>query len=274
MTHHSSTSPAGETWDRWDVADQAEELDGKEGKEAADAAYNEELQKAKTLSDLQGSVMADVKSVVEGDKEAEARAKEIESAVGEVAAGHGSMKIDHALSGTAVQGYNKGFSHDTAISSDPLTAEAVVQDTKTAKIVAEHEDSEKDGHAGQIKNVGTLIDVDGEEIAPELLYEGNVEQRTEQAYGEREGQPEKVYGEGQQLVEQIGADDVNSYLRKSGANSANDVWMQAKILEQSSLDPDQMTAKLNRVGYSEKEVDDIVQRVRGRAADLEIATAA
>lgn len=250
-------------------AERDQELQGLEGREKADVAYEAKLRTARTLGELQRSMNADVRNVLAEDSEAKARMEELSQSVAKVvAAGNTDIKIDASLEGTTVQGYNEGLSSNTAISTDPLNAQAITQDTQNAVIIAAHERSKEVGHAGQSDKVRTLVDTDGSQVKVATTLEGNVENKTEEKYGARDGMPHAVYGEGKGFVERVGAAKINSYVRKGGSMEGDHIGIQAHILERSSMPPDEMRHKLHQAGFVSQEVSQIVQRVRGRAAHL------
>lgn len=244
-----STSPA------WETEPQ------EKGAERADQVYKEQLRTAQTLGEFRAKISTELKAVVEGDAEATQRARELQTAVNEVTQGHGHMQIDQSMAGTPIQGLNKGFSNDTSLSPDVLDADEIVGNMEAALIVTDHEDDKDLGHAGQISNVHTFIDAAGEPRDPILMIEGNVEENTENAHGVREGQPDKVYGEGQAWVRQIGNDRVQRYIRKTGDKSGDHVWMQVQILRDSKLPMINIMEKLQEAGFNEDETGQILEQV-------------
>lgn len=249
---------------------QAETLEDLEmgGAERADKAYEAELQKAQTLGELQSGVSLKIYEAVEGDEEGEARAEELEENLDAVAEGNEQMAIDHKLAGTNVGGYNKGFSADTAMSSDPLHAKAMAEGGEDAANIADHENSENLGHRGQIENAHDFVGKRGD-IKPKILSdEGNVEDRVATVHGDRDDRPRKVYQEGVDFVRETGAEDVDSYMRKTGEHSGDHVWMQTQILKDSSLETPEMVESLHGVGFSEPEILQIVTQARGNTRKL------
>lgn len=239
------------------------------GREIADSVYAAELRKAKTIGDLENRVKDKVAKAVQHDADGRKRAEQLQRGVRKVAeAGSADIKIDQELEGTGVQGYNENLSTNTAISTDPLSAEGVTTDLRNAQIIAAHERSEEVGHAGHSKKVEALVDTDGEVQETEMIYEGNNENKTEEKYGKRDGQPEELYGEGQEFVERVGAKEVNEYARKGNAHEGDRVRMQSHIFSQSNLTPDQMRQSMEKAGYGDKDVSEIMNRVRGQAAGV------
>lgn len=243
--------------------ERAEELQGLEGKERADAAFEQQLAIEKNLGDLRSGTRSEVAELLEGDEQAESRAAQIEAGLDKtIAAGDADVGIDHGMAGTSQLGVNHGLTTQTEISPDVLTAEQMAEDSKEAEVVAAHERSEEDGHAGQVEVEG-LVDTDGETVETTLILEGNVENRTEKRFGARESQPTAVYGEGQEFVERVGAEEIDSYAR----GRADRTETQAAIMEQSTMDAAQMQAALQANGFADSETEEIVRKARGANAE-------
>lgn len=205
--------------ERTPTTSSAETIDGKE---LADTLYQEQLDQANTVGDIR-SRLGVLMQHVGTDGEASARLKELESSVDEATGDgdHDAVKLADDL-GEGVLGQNKVGTKESEMRMDQLSPEQVTADTRYTLDTVLHEDSEQLGHAGQDPAaVATVevIDAKGKHHDATTAFEGNVVANVSAKLGQRRaGLPQETYQEGADLVEDVGLDKVDSYIRKGGAN--------------------------------------------------------
>ena len=211
------------------------------GKDVADTLYHSELKTAKTVGDVRRRLDALV-ATVGSDGEAGERMTQIKASVDKASDGgtHDSVKLEDQVAGSnSVLGMNKLGTKDSLMRRDQLGAKQVTERTRYTMDTVLHEDSEEVGHAGQDpKAIPTLtvIDEHGQLKDATTVVEGNVVANVSARLGaRREGLPQQTYVEGADLVEKLGRERVDSYVRKGGANVGNhlqtEVWRQNQGIE-------------------------------------------
>jgi len=255
----------------------AEELPAS-GAEHADTLYRTHLETARTL----GEVRADLDRIllhVGDDAAAHERVKEIEQAVDSVSEGgvHDGVQLDGDL-GEGVLGTNNLGTRESHLRRDQLDPDAVIEDTRDKLDTVLHEDSEEDGHAGQDPRARVaIIGMDGKPREETVVFEGNVVANVSRRLGQRrEGLPEETYLEGVRLVQDIGPETVDSYVRKDGANVGKplqiEVWR-----KRPSITVQEMLEQGRAVGMSEREVlaaARVLGKFKGSLAEAHHALAA
>ncbi len=227
------------------------------GAEIADTLYEHTLSEAKTI----GDVRRDVRSLL-GEVGSEGkigkRMQQISASLDQAteSGGHDDVEIADDL-GSGVLGRNKLGVRESVLRRDQLHPAQITARTRETMDTVLHENSENLGHAGQDPNaVGTLavIDAKGKFHGPTTLIEGDVVSGVSKHLGgRRAGLPKQTYLEGADLVEEIGAERVRSYVRKGGANVGNhlqqEVWR-----KQPGISFDEMMAQGSAVGMSEDQI--------------------
>lgn len=239
-----------------------------EGGERANALFRTEVMEVSMTLGETKSRMTNLMKEVNGDEEAEVRVQELMVGMNFIAVGHDNVKLEdmeHHIGGV---NYAVG-TNDTAVNQKQYTAEAIVTANTRNKLrgVVLHENDSNVGHAGQIAGIDTLVDARGSLIDARMQYEGNVEYQVAQVVGDRDDRPNDVYGEGLSFVTNVGAQEVNQYIRKDGAHAGDSVWMQTHIMRQSSLAPEQMQQALVQAGFTQGEVFQIVVGARSEAKE-------
>lgn len=247
------------------------------GVELADSLYEQQLQHANTVGDVRsriGTLMKEVGS----EGEMGARLKEIQTAVDEATGkgAHDSVKLQDDLGG-GVLGQNKVGTKESEMRVDQLSPEHVTANTRYTLDTVLHEDSEELGHAGQDPSAAAtveVIDAQGKHHDATTLFEGNVVENVSSKLGQRrEGLPQETYLEGADLVQDIGRQKVDSYIRKGGANVGN--HLQAEVWKtQPTLTLQQMMEQGQAVGMSSDQVLKAAQEQGRLPKGAELAMAA
>jgi hypothetical protein len=229
-----------------------------EGREMADALFDEKLQTAKTIGEVRtelDELMTTVQQPNQKQTETGARLEELKAAVDQVSDGgaHDSIKLQDDL-GAGVLGQNMVGTRESEIRRDQIDPEHVTANTRHVMDTVLHEDSEDLGHAGQDAKARVNIIKDGKPVDSVVLFEGNVVTNVSNHLGEqREGLPEEVYQEGAKLVGELGAEEVDAYLRKGGAKQGE--HLQELVWEkQGDVTLDQMVEEGQAVGMSDSEI--------------------
>lgn len=230
------------------------------GEQLADALFQSKLAAAQTIGDVRTD-LNDLMTSLGSEGEIGERLGELKASVDEVSQGgaHDSIALQDDL-GAGVLGQNLVGTKESEMSRDQLTPKHVTENTRHVLDTVLHEDSEKLGHAGQDPAARVNIIVDGKPVDSVVLFEGNVVTNVSNHLGQqREGLPEEVYQEGARLVDQLGADEVDAYLRKDGANQGK--HLQEHVWSQNSgVTVDQMIAEGQAVGMSEDEIIAVAQK--------------
>lgn len=192
-------------------------LDGPEGLDDA------QVDAAKT-ADTVGGFVADFRSktrmLVEEGRVQQAEVDERMEVVEAGARGSHSLRLDDLESGVLGQAFVGAGDGGVRLSREVFANAEDRADVERAQHVAAHERA----HGEQVQLRGTLV-VDGEEIDPLLLLEGDAELAGNEAVGRgmdhhREGQPEAVYEEGQDvyvdLIRRLGKAKVRDVVRGHG----------------------------------------------------------
>lgn len=242
MKNTPSTSPA---------------LDELGGAEIADSLYERKLAEANTIGDVRRDLQ-NLLSEVGSEGAVGGRMQEIAESVDHAteSGAHDNIAVEDDL-GPNVLGLNKMGSKESMLRRDQLSSGQITERTDETKDTILHENSDEVGHAGQdpsaVSKLGVVTE-DGKIHSPTTIIEGDVVSGVSQHLGQRrEGLPEETYLEGADLVEEIGADKVKSYVRKGGANVGKN--LQTEIWRmQPSITLEQMRAQGAAVGMSEADV--------------------
>lgn len=227
------------------------------GAKIADTLYEHKLAEAKTIGDVRRDVQSLLSEVGSEGKIGE-RMQQISASIDQATEsdGHDDVAIADDL-GSGVLGQNKLGAKESVMRRDQLDPAHITTNTRNTMDTVLHENSEDVGHAGQDPNaVGTLsiIDARGKRHDPRTVIEGEVVSGVSHQLGRRRaGLPKQTYLEGADLVEEIGAERVRSYVRKGGANVGNhlqqEVWR-----KQPGISFDEMMAQGSAVGMSEDQI--------------------
>lgn len=191
-------------------------------KETADMLIERELADAKTIGDARRS-MQELMQKVGTDGEVGERLQEVVRSVDKASefGAHDNVQLEDDLGG-GVLGQNKLGSKESVMRRDQLHPEQIVENTRYTMDTILHENSDELGHAGQDRNslpTITVIDKTGKMHDSTTILEGNVVANVSARLGERrEGLPQETYIEGADLVEEIGRQTVDDYVRKGGAH--------------------------------------------------------
>lgn len=101
-----------------------------------------------------------------------------------------------------------GYNHIGAGRGGVNLNREIFADGDSAEAHGQHTAAHEVTHGGQVELKGELLDEDGIQVHPLLLLEGHAEREANKAVGmstteHREGQPEAVYAEGQNLANEI-----------------------------------------------------------------------
>lgn len=232
------------------------------GEQLADQLYLVELQKAKTVGEVRGK-MEDVMKGVQGSAEGEERVREIATSLDEATEGgaHDDIQLKDDLGGEGVIGRHTFDSGKAEVVKDQFTPDQVVDNTRKTLAVVIEENKPGVGHPGQDPAARVNVIKDGKKHEAETTFEGNVGVNIKEEHGiVREDAPEAVYKEGERLVEELGGDEVDSYIRKDGAHAGE--HMQELVWERSrDVTFEQMMDEGREVGMSEEEIIAAAQRL-------------
>lgn len=241
-----------------------QQLEGVHGRELAEQLVQHDLAAVQTTS------LGDYRAVIDGldvrhsveladDAEASRTVTELQDAISTVVTGHEHVRVNQTLAGTSTLGQNFGLSDDAEVSPDVVDPETLVHNTKHSLGVVLHEASRELGHAGQVQVQG-LVDESGVFHSAEEILEGNVEQQVADhlGTGRREGQPQELYGNGEDFVRSVGTGTIQDYARKTGAHSGDAVWAQQQVFKNSGLSAEQKEQALQQTDFDAGEVDEIV----------------
>lgn len=227
------------------------------GRELADTLYQQQLQEADTIGEARGHIRNLLREVGT-DGEAGQRMQEISRSVDKASEGgtHDNISLKDDLGG-GVLGNNLVGTNDSNMRRDQLNPEQITTDTHDTMDTILHENSVELGHAGQDPNaISTIsvIDRTGKIHGSTTILEGNVVSKVSARLGQRrEGLPQEVYLEGADLVEDIGSQTVDSYVRKGGANIGK--HLQTEIWKtQAGITFDEMQAQGVAVGMSSEAI--------------------
>lgn len=227
------------------------------GREIADHLYESELQSAKTIGDVRGKLDT-LMQTVGANGDAGRRLTEIKTSVDHASEGgkHDDLQLKDDL-GSGVLGMNKIGTRESVMRRDQFSPDQVVNTTRHTLDTVLHEHSEELGHAGQDSRAAatlTVIDASGQMRDSTTVIEGNVVANVSARLGgRREGLPQETYLEGADLVDGLGRETVDSYVRKGGANVGKhlqeEVWRQ-----NTGIELDEMLAQGAAVGMTEDQV--------------------
>lgn len=221
----------------------------------ADALYRRELETAATIGDIRSKMDALLHQVA--DAEARQRMakikKSLEKATGK---GNGNVQLKNDL-GSGVLGQNKVGTRESAMRRDQLDPKKITTQVRDTLDTVLHENSNRLGHAGQDPSAAATVQVIDEKsnlYDARTVFEGNVVANVSAELGARRaGLPQETYLEGADLVEGIGRDRVDSYVRKGGRNVGRhlqeEVWRM-----QTDLSVDDMLQQGAAVGMSQEQV--------------------
>ena len=226
------------------------------GAERADGLIDDHLNRAGTVGEVRSKVRH-ILTEVQGDKEAEERVHDYESALTEAAANHDSVSLEKMSGGQ--QGENRVGTHDSKANTDLFQSDALIEDTENAAEVLDHEDEEATGHAGQMQGRQGLVQANGDVVEGSELYEGEVEAQQSvkhrgSAHSARAGQPAEVYGTGQNLVAPK-LSVYSDYLRRG----TDQITAQAEVLRGQNRE--QILVTLSQSGrYTKEEIMDVARQ--------------
>ncbi len=249
--HHTNVTPSAE-------------LSEYTGAAYVDALYTHELQTSSTIGDLHER-MRTIVTMIGTDGEMGERAQELSEGLLEATeGGHGNIALQNDL-GEGVLGQNRVGTHDSEMLRKLLSPEVIIVDARYTLDTVLHENDSTLGHAGQDPTAFSTVAVvtpEGEYHEPTTMIEGNVVVNVADHLGEiREGLPQETYLVGAGLVDELGADTVDSYLRKGGENVGN--YMQVEFWERNpNLTLDQMLADGAAVGMPREKVMEHAERLR------------
>lgn len=195
-------------------------LDRLEGMEGLDDAQVEAAEKAETVGRFVADFRERSRELIEEGTVTKAEVDERERVVRAAAEGNEHLKLADLEANVLGQAMVGGGDGGVQLSRDVFAEAADASAVQRAQHVAAHELA----HAEQAQLHGTLT-VDGEEVDHVLLLEGDAELAGNEAVGKgmdshREGQPEAVYAEGQDvvidIVRKVGKAKFRQVLRGSG----------------------------------------------------------
>lgn len=230
--------------------------DLQDGEKLVDSLYMQKLATAKTVDDVR-SEMQEVMQVTGTDGDIGKRAQELSQGLDKsTAGGHGGIQLKEDL-GSGVLGQNKLGSNDSVVRKDQFTPEAITEKSRYTLDTVLHENDKEVGHAGQDPTaVATLAVIDKNKKLHEAVttIEGNVVSNVSEKIGQRrEGLPKETYLEGADLVESIGNDKVDTYVRKGGANVGK--FLQTEMWRmRPEIQFEEMKAEGAAVGMNEEQI--------------------
>jgi len=191
-----------------------------EGVEGLDNAQIEAAESAETVGDFMRGFRVQTRNLIEQGGAEQAEVDERLAVVEKAAQGSESLHLADLKSGVLGQAMVGGGDGSVQLSRDVFAGAGDASDIEQAQHVAAHERA----HGEQAQLHGTLV-VNGEEIDHLLLLEGDAELAGNKAVGKgidshREGQPEEVYVEGQNvvidIVRRVGEAKFRQVVRGSG----------------------------------------------------------
>lgn len=191
-----------------------------QGAELADALYNEKLATAKTVGEIR-SGLDDLMRETAADKESSARMQELKTSLDEATegGGHDGVKLEEDL-GSGVLGKHTFASGEAEVVKGQFTPDEIVDNMRKTLAVVVEENKADIGHPSQDPAARVNVIIDDEQKSPTTAFEGNVGINIQNEYGiVRTDVPEKGYKEGERMVKKLGAEEVDSYIRKDGAHA-------------------------------------------------------
>lgn len=230
-------------------------------KDLADGIYNRELETAPTI----GAARLNLQRLLEKygeEHEIGQRLSDIDEGLGRVAeGGNEGIRLKDDL-GAGVLGQNRVGTKESDMRRDQLSAEQVVQHTREVVDTALHENSEEVGHAGQDSTARVDIIKDGKHVQSTVLFEGNVVTKVSRKLGgRREGLPQQTYGEGADLVQELGVDTVDKYMRKGREKVGEALQVEVWKKQKGNLTYEQLLEEGAQVGMSSEEVQRAAQEL-------------
>lgn len=232
------------------------------GAEFVDNLYTHELQTSSTIQDVHER-MRTIVTMIGTDGEMGERAQELSDGLQEATDnGNGNIRLEDDL-GAGVLGQNTMGTKDSMMLRNQLSPEAITVDARYTLDTVLHENSSI-GHAGQDPSAWSTVAVvtpQGDFHEPTTMIEGNVVVNVSNHIGQqREGLPQETYLVGAGLVEELGAETVNSYIQKGKANVGN--FIQVEFWERNpNLTLKQMFEDGEKVGMPPELVLEEAQRL-------------
>ncbi len=225
-----------------------------QGAELADALYNEKLATAKTVGEVRRELDGLMQETGE-DEEATTRMQELKISLDEAteSGGHDNVKLEDDL-GSGVLGRHTFATGEAEAVKEQFTPDQIVNNTRKTLALVVEENKPDIGHPSQDPTARVNVIIDDKQQSSTAAFEGNVGINIQHEYGiVRTDAPEQDYKEGERMVKKLGAEEVDSYIRKGGSH-AGEHMQQLVWRKTPGITYERMLDEGRAVGMSDDEI--------------------